>query len=397
MPVDPSAQEARDDLYRLASLLGELVRIMDPLPQGSYGEFQVETLPPPPLPPTGIPGTQPGSVGGRAPARSAAEWVGLVGNRPAPRPVRPLPPWVEPPAAAAPGGTAHDGPPAPAPTVAPTAKARPAAGRDPDGGSGSGGGGHRSGGPATAETPASEPRTAFGAQGSKTPTVRAPPVADQAAPGLPAGRHGLSVEPPLPHPGPVVAPSEPRLPGERAAATPAPPTAFPAAAPEAMQRAEVRPNPRRPAPTAVVTTRLPAPGPQARAEPAVPHLGVPDLGRPVAAGRVRIPATHNPSLPRRIGSVPVGTLPPPAPVIAFAVPTLHPEPEPQAPAEQAAPWPQDDWKPADDAMPPVAQAATTRRFVRGSRILGTLAAGVAARIEGSLQRRFTGRLALRLP
>jgi hypothetical protein len=64
----------RDDLYRLAALLSDLDRILNPLPRHEGGEYQVVPNPPPPLPPTGPYGAPTGATGTAAPARSAGEW-----------------------------------------------------------------------------------------------------------------------------------------------------------------------------------------------------------------------------------------------------------------------------------------------------------------------------------
>ena len=312
-----------DDLYRLAALLGELVRIMDPLPQGSYGDFQVETLPPPPLPPTGIPGAQPGPTGGRAPARSAAEWAGLRANPPAPRPPRPLPPWVEPPAAPL---TAPAATPPPTAAAAPAARAAPRR-RDPEEPSGPGSASRPP--PLGAPSNRLEQPVAPDAAVAASLVPRAPQVADRAAPDPRPAPSTPATEPP-PRLRPAIVSASPRS-VEVAPATPAaaPPVAAPAVPPAPVGPAAPR-MPRPPEPPVAASARVAAPAGRLLASPS--PLAAPVPVRPAPLGRMPIPAAPGPSAPRRIMPAPVGALPPPAPVIAFSVPTLQPLPEAPAPA-----------------------------------------------------------------
>lgn len=91
-PALPAAPASREDLYRLAALLGELDRMMHPAGRTSYGAYRLPAWAAPPLPPTGVPGAgdRAGSPGGR----TSAAWT------PTPPPARPAAPpavpWVEP-------------------------------------------------------------------------------------------------------------------------------------------------------------------------------------------------------------------------------------------------------------------------------------------------------------
>ena len=80
-PVRPLMDRtAREDLYRLAALLAEIERVMDPLAASDSTEFRVDPMPPPPLPPTGTAGG--GALGGGSTARSAQEWLSIGGREP---------------------------------------------------------------------------------------------------------------------------------------------------------------------------------------------------------------------------------------------------------------------------------------------------------------------------
>jgi hypothetical protein len=91
-PAHPASPASREDLYRLAALLGELDRMMHPAGRTSYGTYRLPVWAAPPLPPTGVPGAgdRAGSPGGR----TSAAWT------PTPPPARPAAPpavpWVEP-------------------------------------------------------------------------------------------------------------------------------------------------------------------------------------------------------------------------------------------------------------------------------------------------------------
>lgn len=75
------SHSARDDIYRLATLLAELERIMDPLTEGEGTDYRVDPTMPPPLPPTGSAGGGGLGSGSGAAARSAHEW-GRLGRDP---------------------------------------------------------------------------------------------------------------------------------------------------------------------------------------------------------------------------------------------------------------------------------------------------------------------------
>jgi hypothetical protein len=66
-------KSAREDIYRLVALVTELDRVLHPVPVAGNGEYFVEPNPPPPLPPTGIPGGASGESSPRE-ARSFQEW-----------------------------------------------------------------------------------------------------------------------------------------------------------------------------------------------------------------------------------------------------------------------------------------------------------------------------------
>lgn len=66
-------KSAREDIYRLVALVTEMDRVLHPVPVAWSGEYFVEPNPPPPLPPTGIPGGAGGESSPRE-ARSFQEW-----------------------------------------------------------------------------------------------------------------------------------------------------------------------------------------------------------------------------------------------------------------------------------------------------------------------------------
>jgi hypothetical protein len=82
--------DARDDVYRLAALLADLDRVINPLPRGPVGGFLVEPSIPPPLPPVAGPGegTPPH---GRRQATTRAGTVPVRAPAPAPRTLAGLP------------------------------------------------------------------------------------------------------------------------------------------------------------------------------------------------------------------------------------------------------------------------------------------------------------------
>jgi len=64
-----AADDARDDVFRVAGLLAELDRVLNPLPLGEQGDFDVEPPLPPSLPPSGGGGRE---ASGRGAGASAA-------------------------------------------------------------------------------------------------------------------------------------------------------------------------------------------------------------------------------------------------------------------------------------------------------------------------------------
>jgi hypothetical protein len=417
MPVDVTDRESRDDLYRLAALLSELGRILDPLPRGSVGDYQVEMLPPPPLPPTGAAGLAVSQPQARAPARTAAEWAALAPGRPRPRAAPLLPPWTEPaldsvsPPARPPERAAHAPVGRPEPTTPPARSAEPSV-ADPQ----------ARVRPEPVRPKAREPDVppdSPGAPGPPPPSTVPRPPRDGAAPvdvarsripaaARPPERSESRASPtsPEPAPAPPAAERHPRVaddgrirrPPAAAAAGPLP-TLFITSLPVADEVGS------RHAPaTRVPPAREPSSTPDAapwRVPPAREPLSTPDAApwrapEPLFAGRGQRPsADMRPrKSPARRGAAPfsAGPLPPQAPVIDIAVPSLQmladgPRAE-QPPMEEMS---------ADEAVLPAAPPIAGRRLIWRGRILGWLPTQVSARIEARLQRRFAARLALRLP
>lgn len=394
------SEEGRGDLYRLAALLSELARILDALPQESAGDFQLEMVPPPPLPPTGVPGLGVGQPGGRAPARSAAEWANLVPARPpAARIPPPLPPWIEPPAAPRPPANAPSAHPPAAPADEPRGESEPGpVSLSPE--------------EAQAGVTPSPPavRVPEGGQIRRTPSpeqVDIAPPTRLAAPAAPNPASPMTASPPKQEPRQLPLPPsgapEVAVPASRIAAAvsgsgraalpiPATPKQAPLLAPIAngLPQPLLAPQRRQPPPTMtpmVYPVPLPVrPVPGRLASPALLRRQ-PDLP---AGDR----SARTPPVPRAPDAGPTGPLPTDAAPISIVVPWLE---LPNDVAQLDPPVEEFDLE-AAGTVPPLARAPLDARPVmwRG-RSVGVVAADLRHALRARLERRFVSRLALRLP
>lgn len=425
MSTDP-----RDDLYRLATLLAEIDRVLHPLDRAGLGKARVAPAIPPPLPPTGVPGPTPGGAPSgptrRGAARSARQPQPPPGERGAIAPAGGHPPpdrpWVDPP----PAGRVAEGPgpspraiqaagthppPArrPAPPHAPTAAAPADAAATPD---------------PTRQRPPQAGMPA-GTGGHRPPVEAAPPGGRQqdAMPPLPDTWPGTAVQIPGP-PSPIrraagSARSQPQAdahaagdPGVRPA--PAGATEPPAAArapgpPDRPARPSTRPPapPRPPSPTDAVqrepdaANRLPPPLPPSGARSARPPAPPPGLApprRPTPASadppRAAIPpGAPYPTAPHRrpqAASLPLTTgrwvdLAIDGPPAAADRPPVHAPPAPPEPEDDAL---TESW---DDGAGPAP------RILRlNGRAIGTLDTARLAGLDVRLKRRFLDRAVRRL-
>lgn len=406
MPDDAMSREGRQDLYRLAALLSDLQRILNPLPRGGMGDFQVEMVPPPPLPPTGIPGLAAGQPAGRAPARTAAEWASLAPGRPPPRVPSPLPPWIEPPLVPLP----------------PVAEPEAAAPDGPEQETREGTGGSAAARVAGAVTstsfspvPAAPPPPSRGepasspmppddkaASAASGPAPMAPPSVRSAMPAETAAEPERRIETAPRIAGVRTAPAAPGTVREIASAAPSPAVARPVhpaapalresgAPPTGVAAAGNGSGDRLPAPVRLPREPMPTMSPAVRVPP--PELSVARwAGTPAPGNRSEQPAPSP-----RAWAYPTPAAGGP---ITIEVPRLD-APIAEVPADISPGEPSSaetvDVEIEETVMPPLSETPGTRLLVRRGRILGNVSRDLRNAARDRFGRRFVPRFALRLP